>query len=343
MLDNYEIKTFEDDITPKEYINLMKERTDEQGTLLIPGWYYDNNDQSSLTYKCKMDWNYYDHEAVVKEYDKLYKCIRRISYVYDEISKDDVANKKLFDSEDVFNVWNTYIRDFEIRDIDMAKIYDIEEKLETVAEIKEISGNIAQGKEVSESEKEFLKSYMDITVTRKEKMYYEKYLKAIYSEAEQRVGNNICAFDLVMRARRLCRLMSLDAPNAVLRIEARTLAAALVLHKFCKSKELVTNTVRHEIDCREMMTDDEFDKAEKTTKRNSRKDMVPLFVYLILKEYSNSAKHLKQEEILQLLREKYEVDIKRNTLSRTMAGLADEGLSIYSTRRNGAWMEQSIE
>ncbi len=343
MLENYEIKTFEDDITPAEYINLMKDFTDEQGILFVPGWYYDNNDQSSFSYRCKMDWNYYDHESVVKEYDKLYKCIRKISYVFDEISNDAAANKKLFGSEDVFNVWSTYIRDFEISGTNMSEIYDIEEKLETVAEIKEISKNISEGKEVSESEKEFLKSYMDVSVSRKEKMYYEKYIKAIYVDAELRVGNGVCAYDLVMRAKRLCRLMSLDAPDAVLRIEARTLAATLVLHKFCKSKELVTNTVRYEIERREFMTDDELDKTEKTTKRNSRKDMVPLFVYFILKDYSNSAKHLKQDEILELLREKYEVDIKRNTLGRTISGLVDEGLSIFSNRRTGTWMEQSIE
>ena len=343
MLENYENKNFDDDITPSEYIDLMKDSTDEQGVLFIPGWYYDNNDQSTFSYRCKMDWNYYDHEAIVKEYEKLYKCIRRISYVYDELSNDATANKKLFNSEEVYNIWNTYIRDFEITGINMSDIFDIEEKLETVAEVKEISKNISDGKDVSESAKEFLKSYMDVSATRKEKMYYEKYIKAIYADAEARVGSSTCAYDLVIRAKRLCRLMSLDAPDAILRKEARTLAAALVLHKFCKSKERVTNTIRHEIQRRELMTEDELDNAEKLTKRNSRKDMVPLFVYFILKEYSDSAKHLRQEEILELLREKYEIDIKRNALSRTISGLADEGLSIYSNRSTGAWMEQEIK
>ncbi len=48
----------------------------------------------------------------------------------------------------------------------------------------------------------------------------------------------------------------------------------------------------------EAMTDEEIDEFYRPKKANSRKSLAPLFVYLILREYSSAEKHLTQNEIL---------------------------------------------
>ena len=59
---------------------------------------------------------------------------------------------------------------------------------------------------------------------------------AICAEAEARVGKSPAAY---VRARRLCRLMTLEAPEIILRSEANLFAQALVIHGYCEELEIV--------------------------------------------------------------------------------------------------------
>lgn len=62
---------------------------------------------------------------------------------------------------------------------------------------------------------------------------------AICAEAEARVGKSPAAYDVILRARRLCRLMTLEAPEIILRSEANLFAQALVIHWYCEELEIV--------------------------------------------------------------------------------------------------------
>ncbi len=62
---------------------------------------------------------------------------------------------------------------------------------------------------------------------------------AICAEAEARVGESPAAYDMILRARRLCRLMSLEAPEIIIRGEANLFAQALVIHSYCEELEIV--------------------------------------------------------------------------------------------------------
>ena len=62
---------------------------------------------------------------------------------------------------------------------------------------------------------------------------------AICAEAKRRVGNDLAAYDVVIHARRLCRLMSLETPAIIFRNEARLLAQAMVINIYCLSMETV--------------------------------------------------------------------------------------------------------
>ena len=61
----------------------------------------------------------------------------------------------------------------------------------------------------------------------------------ICAEAAARIGESPAAYDVILRARRLCRLMSLDAPEIIIRSEANLFAQALVIQGYCKDMETV--------------------------------------------------------------------------------------------------------
>ena len=58
---------------------------------------------------------------------------------------------------------------------------------------------------------------------------------SIQKEAEQRLGKKIVAYDLIIRAKRLCKLMSLNAPEVIIYDEAKILAQVLAIHDYAKS------------------------------------------------------------------------------------------------------------
>lgn len=80
-----------------------------------------------------------------------------------------------------------------------------------------------------------------------QKAFWNTYLRdfasedidAICAEAEERVGKGPAACDVIIRAQRLCRLMSLEAPEIIIRGEANLFAQALVVHGYCKELEIV--------------------------------------------------------------------------------------------------------
>ena len=335
-------KSLDEDISPEECIELMFEKTDEDGILYIPGWQYGNLYEPNCSYRCRLNWNLYDFEKVKNEFDALYSDLSVIAEKYEKLGDNTEKNKVILGSERLFNVWNTFIRRFEISDFDREKIFEIEDKIDTANYVKIISKKVADGENVSDNEKYFLKEYIDLAVSNSEKTLYNKYCKELEKEAEERVGSNICAHLFVIGAARTCRLMSLGAPEAIIKNEARILSAAMVIHKYGISVEPVNNQIRFNLEKRENMTDEELDECSRPLKTNSRKSLAPLFVYFILKKYSSSTKHLRQKEILDYLKQyPYEITVERKALSRIIHNLLDSGLFIYSDKK-GTWMEQDI-
>ena len=74
-------------------------------------------------------------------------------------------------------------------------------------------------------------------------------------------------------------------------------------------------------------------------KQNNRKHSLPLFVYLILKNNSSYNNKMSQSQIIDKLFEKYELEIERKSLSRTIHDLEDENIGIHSLRTGGVWYE----
>lgn len=328
-------------LSPVEFIDLMFERTDEDGILYIPGWHYDipGNSDEENSYRCRVNWNISDCEKISKEFTAVFESIKRIADVYDEIDGDTKVAEKVL-SKDLLGVWNTFIRPFDIGEIDVQQVSDICDKLNTMEWVKELSLDFGGGKKLSDGEKSALKEYMDISVSKDELSLLDKYRDRVYKDSEKRVGSGICAYDVIIHAMRTCRLINIGAPKFIVNNEGRTFAAAMVLHKYGISKETVDNSIRMNIERLELMTDAELDEYFRPKKSNSRKSMAPLFVYLILKEHSNSKKHLRQRDILEILEKyPYEISIERKSLSRIIHNIIDSQLSVYSDQ-TGTWLEQ---
>ena len=337
---NFTASSSKKEITPNEYIYLMFEHTNvEDGILYFPWSKNIGYKNIVVTYKTEMNWNLTECEKTMAEFNELYSNLEKIASVYEVITDNPCENKDIFNNEKVFNTWNTFIRTFDTSEYNFDMIREIEDKLETIRELKEISKKIVEEQILDETEKVFLKQALDIDVTEEEKEIYNKYQSIINEESEKRVGTNIFARCFVITANRLCMLMHLGAPQFILDSEARQLASALVVHKYGKYMEETddfhcsTSDFFYEYDA----DSDEFYRPKK---KNTRKSLVPLYIYFVLKEYTNSQKHLSDNEFLSILKEKYDIDISRNTLSRHVYNLADEGLSIFSIKGQGKWMEQ---
>lgn len=72
-------KSLDEDITPEEYIELMFEKTDEDGVFYIPGWQYGNLYEPYCSYRCYLDRNLYDFEKVTNEFKVLYSDLAAIA------------------------------------------------------------------------------------------------------------------------------------------------------------------------------------------------------------------------------------------------------------------------
>lgn len=80
-----------------------------------------------------------------------------------------------------------------------------------------------------------------------QKAFWNTYLRdfesddpdVVCAEAEERVCQSLAAYDVIIRARRLCRLMELKAPEIILRGEANLFTQALVIHLHCENLEIV--------------------------------------------------------------------------------------------------------
>lgn len=337
-------------LTPTDFITLMFERTDEDGILYIPGWHYDRPGWEQSTpgstdendsYRCRVDWNLAKYEKLIDKFNRHYELIQEIAQYWDALRDGTDTVKNILKSEEHFEFWNTYIRPFDTASFDYEKIADIEDRLSTIEWIKVIAGNIAKGNSIENFEKQIISEYIDVTVSNEEIEYRQKYLSTIFKDAENRIGKSISAYDVVIRSRRLCCLFHLNAPLMIIYNEARELAAAMLLHDYGISKEVVDNNIRIQLERLETMSEEELDELYRPKKVNTRKSMAPLFVFEILTKKSNSKKHLRHKEILEELeRYPYEVTLERKALSRIIHNLIDTPQYAVFSDRTGVWIDK---
>ena len=206
------------ELTPEECLKIMCDNT-KNGKLILPDWNYDGDwEEGKYVLSCEMDTPC-DKDAILKEYHDLYNSLAAIAKRYDELMSKAEDVSSILDNE-LMKVWNVYISPFDKADFDGDRISEITEKLDYIAMLIDEDGN-------EEDE--------DMTVSDKDIEYYNKYMEQLETDSANRLGRDVVAYPLVITAKRLCRLMSLKAPQIILNGEAKTLIAALLLHRCAKS------------------------------------------------------------------------------------------------------------
>lgn len=343
------MKEFNDDfnlvVSPIKYIELMYENTNQKGVLYIPGWSYMNEPEYSL--RCKINWNQNDLENVIFEFKDLQRKIEKIAKIYEKAEDGDFEYfKRLLNDEDLYPIWKTYFQPFEYKKTSQKAIDDIVDKIETVKTVKNLEHKMWSEEQIESYERNLYEEYKDLKVTKEESDIYSDYCHAFYDYCEEKVGTGIGAVDLVLRARRLCKLLEIDAPKMIVDKEACMLAVAYVIHKYAYTMEKVDDSARTSNEKLNFLTEEEeeeyIDSLCRPKKRNNRKQMLSLFVYRILKTYSTSNKHMSQQEIIDVLKEMpYELSIERKALSRVLHGLEDEMVGVHTDPREGSWYDPS--
>lgn len=122
--------------------------------------------------------------------------------------------------------WNEADRDAALRLFESCY-----ETMKKIAEKYDSFRSEADAEILPEAEKQFWNTYL--------RDFASDDIDAICAEAEERVGQSPAAYDVIIRARRLCRLMELQAPEIILRSEANLFAQALVIHLYCENLGIV--------------------------------------------------------------------------------------------------------
>jgi hypothetical protein len=299
---------------PRDYLRKMFDRTDSEGLLIMPDIFFgeDGDDDEVRSLLCRMEWDAEDAASVANEYESLTGQLEVIASLSGSLSEDPEENRRIL-PKDAFDVWDTYIRGFNTGDIDLDRILEIWDRLDS-----------------------------EIPVSPEERRLFDVYSEAVHADSAERVGDDLFAYQEVIRAKRVCALMRLGAPQIIVNSECCRLAAAMALHRFCEDIE--TASVIPPSGWSDGDVSADVDSAYRPMKTNSRKSLAPLFVYLILKEMSGPDRHMTQAEILKALSAyPFEVELERKALSRIIHNLTDSGLGIRSAARAGVWYEAANE
>lgn len=330
--------------TPQEFIAQMFERTDEEGVLYIPASHTFTSiiePWPDYDYRFVLDWNLSKYESVVKKFTKVYQTIKKIAPFEDELRHYPEKAKELLKDPELYSVWNAYVSRFDIEPFDFEKIMDISDRFEYIALTQEIAHRLSKGEKLNQYELEILEENLKTDVSEDEEKYIGEYHKLIEKQSGERIGGNFFAYETILFAQRVCRLIYLGAPEVIINNESRRFAESFVLHEYATSVKMASSTIRTQLEQIEQMSDDELDEYdEKRPQSNSIKSMLPLLVYQILQKHSSADKHLNQQKILELLKQPpYELKVERKALSRTLHSIENMyTFSVYHDK-NGWWKE----
>lgn len=197
-------------LSPSAYARFLFDQTDAEGVLCLPKNYGEEDEEFDRYDQFLMSWDEDALSRLTAEFEALYADLERIAGVYDQLAGDEENAREILGSDELFDVWRTYIRDWDFGGLDENAVAAVE---------KSISLELG-GEELSEEEEQLAAQY------------HSAYFDAITADSKRRVGENICAYDMIFYAKRLCRLQALGAPQIIIRNDARTLIRYMALHMF---------------------------------------------------------------------------------------------------------------
>ena len=199
-----------DDLTPQGYIRQMFRET-KDGKLSITDYPFIGAAETS-TYQ--VNWSEEDSETIVQKYNLLTFALARIGRIHNQLDDEQSRNKLL--SEGDLVIWDTYVKPYEPIVVDWEQLYPIPpcEPNELTSLIQDIHERSKFG-DLIEEEEQLWKQYC---------MWREE-------QSQKRIPfNRRSSADMIQRARRYERLLSMHAPEVVITEEGRCLAEEMVLY-----------------------------------------------------------------------------------------------------------------
>lgn len=186
-----------------DYVTSLFAATGRDGALRMPKNFGTDEERDDEFDIFKMSWNRDDLNLLLSEFQELYAGLSEIAKVYDKLDNNPKLVRDTLDNPVLFDIWHLYLQ--------RPQWYGEEERMLDVALKKE-----AQAEELSAEEERLL----------------EKYRAEELRESVKNLGGNRFAYDVHMHALRLCKLMSLGAPEIVIQNEARALIACMALKDY---------------------------------------------------------------------------------------------------------------
>lgn len=186
-----------------DYVTSLFAATGRDGALRLPKNFGTDEERDDEFDIFKMSWSRDDLNLLLSEFQELYAGLSEIAKVYDKLDNNPKLVRDTLDNPVLFDIWHLYLQ--------RPQWYGEEERMLDVALKKE-----AQAEELSAEEERLL----------------EKYRSEELRESVKNLGGNRFAYDVHMHALRLCKLMSLGAPEIVIQNEARALIACMALKDY---------------------------------------------------------------------------------------------------------------
>ena len=208
------------DLTPQGYIRHMFVET-QNGEFKV-GYTEFFNDSVEQERTLQLNWTAEDAEKVEQRYNLLTSALARIAHLHDQL--DDEENRRKLLSESDLEVWNSYVQPFEPMEVNWDELYPLspcepEELPYLICEIHERAiGDLIDEEEL------LLKLYY---------MWREE-------QSQKRIPfNRRSSADMITRAMRYEKLISIGAPEIIVTEEGRLLAEEMVLYYFGKEEPII--------------------------------------------------------------------------------------------------------
>ena len=210
------------DLTPQGYIRHMFAET-QNGEFKI-GYTEFFNDSVEQERTLQLNWTAEDAQKVEQRYNLLTSALTRIAHLHDQLENEENRIKLLSESD--LEVWNTYVQPFEPMEVNWDELYPLspcepEELPYLICEIHERAiGDLIEEEEL------LLKLYY---------MWREE-------QSQKRIPfNRRSSADMITRAMRYEKLISIGAPEIIATEEGRLLAEEMVLYYFGKEEPIIWN------------------------------------------------------------------------------------------------------
>ena len=209
------------DLTPQGYIRHMFTET-ENGKFTV-GYENPYNHFTEEERTFEVNWTSENAEMLEQKYNILTSALARIGRLHEQLC-DAESRRKLLSESDL-EVWNTYVCPYAPMEVNWDELYPIPpcEADELMSLIEDIYERARFGDLIEEEE-----------------LLWKQYCMWREEESQKRIPFNRRSSDnLIARASRYERLISLGAPEIVVTEEGRCLAEEMVLYYFGKEEPII--------------------------------------------------------------------------------------------------------